>query len=63
MGHYLAAAALLATTCTATAPEALRTLRTYATARTYPFSAPISAPRPRKHQVKRAWFRNPATVS
>ena len=53
----------LATTCTATAPEAVRTFRTYATARTYPFSAPISAPEPGKRQVKRPWPRNPESVS
>ena len=31
-------------TCTATAPEAVRTFRTYATARTYSFSTPNSTP-------------------
>jgi len=36
----------------------VRTFRTYATARTYPLSAPISAPGPEKHQVKRVPIKN-----
>ncbi|MDA4088067.1 transposase [Mycolicibacterium hassiacum DSM 44199] len=40
-------------TCTATAPEAVRTFRTYATARTYPVSTPKHPPERQTPQVKR----------
>jgi hypothetical protein len=42
----------LRATCTATAPEVVRTFRTYATARTYPPSTPNTAPKQTKPQVK-----------
>src|SRR6476620_12516702 len=42
----------LRATCTATAPEAVRTFRTYATARTYPVSTPKHPPTQPKHQVR-----------
>jgi predicted nucleic acid-binding Zn-ribbon protein len=52
--------ASLRTTCTATAPEAVRTFRTYATARTYPFSTPNHPTGPPNQQVSQAPVEKPA---
>src|SRR6188508_2724786 len=48
----------LRATCTATAPEAVRTFRTYATARTYPFSTPNHLSRPENLHVKTPHTKN-----